>query len=143
MEIDDVRPLAETDPVVSELELQKSQKEDSIGVIQRLRIKSIGKSRFCIPLCRLRCLPLVRPINEVDVARLENEFVMGYRDGDRAMYVSPYNNLDEDLPIMDDIKASWSPAWQEANTNFEEWLSKDPDLASLMGKMFFIWEGNH
>jgi len=67
MEIDDVRPLAETDPVVSELELRKSQKEDSIGVIQRLRIKPIGKSRFSIPLCRLRNFPLVHPINEVEV----------------------------------------------------------------------------
>jgi len=79
----------------------------------------------------------------VDVARLENEFVMGYRDGDQAMYVSPYNNLDEDLLVSDVIKASWSPAWQEANDNFEEWLSKDPDFASLMGKMFYVWEGNH
>jgi len=40
------------------------------------------------------------------VARLQNEFVMGYRDGDRAMYVSPYNNLDEVLHVFDDIRAS-------------------------------------
>jgi hypothetical protein len=54
----------------------------------------------------LQSLPLVRPINKVDVARLENEFVMGYRDGDQAMCVSPYNNLDEVLNVCDDIWAS-------------------------------------
>lgn len=32
-----------------------------------------------------------RPINKVDVARLEIEFVMGYYDVDRARYVSAYN----------------------------------------------------
>ncbi len=74
-----------------------------------MRFKPLGKSRFSIPLCRLRSLPLVRPINDVDVSRLENEFVMGYRDGDRAMYVSAYNNLDEPLDVSDDIKSSWSP----------------------------------
>jgi hypothetical protein len=54
-------------------------------VILRVRLKPIGKSSFPIPLCCLRCLPLVRPINDVDVARLENVFVMGHRDGDQAL----------------------------------------------------------
>ena len=75
-------------------------------MIHRLRIKPLVKSRFTIFLCRLQCLPLVRPINEVDVAWLQNEFVMGYRDGDRAMYVSSYNNLDEVLYVSEDIHAS-------------------------------------
>ena len=39
-------------------------------------------------ICWLRFLPLVRPMNKVDVQRLENEFVIGYRDGDRVLYVS-------------------------------------------------------
>ena len=78
-------------------------------MIQRVRFKPLGKSCFSILLCCLRILPLVRPINDVDVSHLENEFVMGYRDGDRAMYVSAYNNLDEPLDVSDDIKSSWSP----------------------------------
>ena len=103
-----VRPLDESNPDETELHIRRSQKEDSNSVIHRVRMKPIGKSRFPIPLCRLRCLPLVRPINDVDVARLENEFVIGYRDGDRALYVSPYNNLVEVLHVFNDIKASWS-----------------------------------
>jgi hypothetical protein len=94
-------------------------------------------------LCRLQCLPLVRPISEVNVARLQNEFVMGYRDGDRAMYVSPYNNLDEVLHISDNIRASWSSLWQEFSNEFNSMLKKDSDLSHFIGKMFFVWEENH
>ena len=64
---DTVLVVDETDLVVCELQVRKSQKEDSNGVIQRLRIKSTSKSRFSIPLCRLRALPLVRPISEVEI----------------------------------------------------------------------------
>jgi hypothetical protein len=78
MSQDIVQVVADTDPVVCELELWKSQNKDSNGVIQRLRIKPTGKSRLSIPLCRLKALPLIRPISEVEVQRLECEFVMGY-----------------------------------------------------------------
>jgi hypothetical protein len=85
----------------------------------------------------------VRPINDVDVSRLENEFVMGYRDGDRALYVSIYNNLDEVLHVSDDIQSSWNILWQEVNEEFDTMLQDDSDLAHLVGKMFYVWEGNH
>ncbi len=123
--------------------MRKAHRDDTNSVIHRVRIKPLHKSRFSIPLCRLRCLPLVRPINEVDVTRLENEFVMGYRDGDRALYVSPFNNLGEVLHVSDDILSSWSSYWQEANEEFDSMLRNDIDLAHLAGKMFFVWEGNH
>ena len=138
-----MRPLDESNSEETELEIRRSQKDDSIGVIHRVRIKPLSKSRFSIPLCRLQCLPLVRPISEVDVARLQNEFVMGYRDGDRAMYVSLYNNLDEVLLVSDDIRASWSSLWQESSDEFDAMLEKDSDLSQFVGKMFFVWEGNH
>jgi hypothetical protein len=101
-----VRLFDESNPDKTELEIRRSQKEISIGVIHRVHIKPLAKSRLSILLCRLQCLPLVHPISEVDVARLQNEFVMGYRDNDRAMYVSPYNNLDEVLHVSNDIRAS-------------------------------------
>ena len=140
---DCLRPLEDSNPVETELVIRKAQKEDSNSVIHRVRIKPLNKSRFSIPLCRLRCLPLVRPINNVDVSRLENEFVMGYRDGDRALYVSPYNNINEVLFVSDDIMASWSSFWLEANEEFEAMLRADSVLAQFAGKMFFVWEGNH
>jgi hypothetical protein len=115
MSEDAVQAVADTDPVVCELELWKSQKEDSIGVIQRLRIKPTGNYRLSITLCRLRALPLVRLISEVEVQRLECEFVMGYREDDRVLYVYVFNDVPVDLPIPPRIMASWSPLWQEAS----------------------------
>jgi hypothetical protein len=59
---------------------------------------------------------------------------MGYRDGDRAMYVSPYNNLDEVLHVSDDIRASWSSLWQESSDEFDYMLEKDSDLSRTSPK---------
>ena len=47
----------------SKIMLRKRQKRDSNSVISRLRIELEAKSCFKILLCRLRTLPLVRPIN--------------------------------------------------------------------------------
>ena len=127
----------------SEIMLRKRQKRDSNSVINRLRIEPEAKSRFSIPLCRLRTLPLVRPINEVDVQWLENEFVMGYRDGDRVLYVSIYNDRAETLDVTSDMYDSWSSLWQSANDRFAAKLDADPDLARFSSKMFYVWEGNH
>jgi hypothetical protein len=138
-----VEPAAEADPDESEVALRLKQKQDSTFVINILRIKPVAKSRMCIPLCRMRALPLVRPVNEVDVQRLENEFVTGYRDGDRAMYVSNYDNHDRTLDVTDDIHCSWSDLWKEASARFDSHLAFDEDLAHMVGKMFFVWEGNH
>jgi hypothetical protein len=140
---DDVRPLDESNPDEAELLIWRGQKEDSNAVIHRVRLKPLHKSRLSILLCRLRCLSLVRPINDVDVSRLENEFVMGYRDRDRALYVSIYNNHDEVLHVSDDIQSSWNTFWQEVNEEFDTMLQDDSDLAHLVGKMFYVWEGNH
>ena len=127
----------------SEIMLRKREKRDSNSVINRLRIEPEAKSRFSIPLCRLRTLPLVRPINEVDVQRLENEFVMGYCDGDRVLYVSIYNDRAETLDVTSDMYDSWSGLWQSADDRFVAELNADPDLARFSSKMFYMWEGNH
>ena len=122
----------------SEIMLRKRQKRDSNSVINRLCIKPEAKSRFSIPLCRLRTLPLVRPINEVDVQQLENEFVTSYRDGDRVLYVAIYNDKAETLDITSDMFDSWSGLWQSANNRFEAELVADPNLAKFSGKMFYV-----
>ena len=127
----------------SEIMLRKRQKCDSNSVINHLRIEPKAKSRFSIPLCRLRTLPLVRPINEVDVQQLENEFITGYRDGDWVLYVAIYNDKAETLDVTSDMFDSWSGLWQSANDRFEAELVADPDLAKFSSKMFYVWEGNH
>lgn len=94
-------------------------------------------------MCRLRCLLVVPPINEVDVARLENEFIRGYHVNYWALYVSPYNNLNEVLHVSNNIHASWSSLGQEANEELDAMLRHDSDLAHLSSKMFYVLERNH
>ena len=122
----------------SEIMLCKREKRDSNSVISCLRIEPEAMSRFKIPLCRLRTLPLVRPINDVDVQRLENEFVTGYRDSDRVLYVSIYNDKAETLDVTSDMFDSWSGLWQSANERFEAELVANPDLARFFSKMFYV-----
>ena len=143
MSQDTVQANADTDHVVCELELRKSQKEDSNGVIQRLRIKPTCKSRLSIPLCCLKSLHLVCPISEVEVQWLECEFLMGYREIDRVFYVFIFNNVPVDLPVSPDILVVSSPFWQEASVEFGVKLMDNSEVAHLAGKMFFVWEGNH
>jgi hypothetical protein len=69
--------------------------------------------------------------------------VLGITFGEVCDNVSPYNNVDEVFYISDDIWASWSLLWQEANVEFDFMLQNDSNLAQFVGKMFFVWEGNH
>jgi hypothetical protein len=68
---DSLCPLDESNPEETELLIRRSQKGDSNAVIHRVRMRPLAKSRFSISLCPLECLPLVRPISEVDVSRLQ------------------------------------------------------------------------
>ena len=107
-------------------------------VINIFRIKPVSKSRLCIPLCCMHALPLIRLVNEVDVQRLENEFVSSYHDGDRTMYVSIYDNHDRMLDVIDDKYSSWSDLWKEASARFDSFLAFDQELVHIVGKMFFV-----
>ena len=70
----------------------------------------------------------VRPVGEMGIQHLEREFVKGYRDGDRVMYISMYNNEELSSDVTEEVMSSWSPLWQSANQAFEEELQGDPDL---------------
>ena len=104
------------------------------GELARVAIKPIKKPRFLIPLCRLKTYPKVRPIVDSDVEMLANEFVKGYREGDRVLYVSPFDITDKDLPVRED-DAIWSnPLWKAANDEFKDYLSSDPDFHQFRNK---------
>ena len=77
------------------------------SIINQLRVIPHAKSRFCVPLCRLVVLPLVRPILEGDVQLLETEFSNGYREGDCVLYVSVTINDGYFLDITDETVSSW------------------------------------
>ena len=94
-------------------------------------------------LCWLRLLPLVWSIDKVDVHRLENEFIIGYCDGDWVLYVSMYNDKTESLDISSNISNSWTSLRWSANDRFEAELALNPDLVIFASKMFYVWVGNH
>ena len=132
-----------TNVVDSELEHRVQHKQDSNGVINKLRILPKTKSRILVPLCRMISMARVRPIGEMGVQHLEREFVKGYRDGDRVMYISIYDHEEKTADVTEETKAEWSPCWQKANDAFEDELLADSDLKQFSGKMFYVWEGNH
>lgn len=75
-------------------------------------------------------MPLVRPILDSDIKRLETEFIHGYRIGANVFYVSLINEKGEERSISDDERVSWGPLWNE-NIKFELFLETNPALSSL------------
>lgn len=118
-------------------------KGDSIKVVKDFMIKPEEKATFRIPLCRMQALPIVRPIIEADVQMLEQEFVNGYRDGDRVLFVGLHNDKNEVVEVTQEIKAKWSPLWIAESDKFDNRMAADPSLVQFVGKMFWVWEGNH
>ena len=123
--------------------VRSTQKQNSTLVINNLKIQPISKFRLHVPLCRLISMPLVRPTMRSDVKRLEAEFVHGYRDGDRVFYISMTSDTGEEKLVTPGDEEHWGPHWQLENEEFESKVKADPDLASLSGHMFFVWDGNH
>jgi hypothetical protein len=121
---------------------RKLDKRDYHSVLNSMRS---SESALRIPLCRLLPLPRVRPVQEVDVRRLEILFEDsdGYDDADRALYVSIYNDKESSTDLTDDIRSSWSTHWQEANDLFESHLDSSDIFSQFRGKMFYVWDGNH
>jgi len=69
----------------------RAQKVNSVASIAILRMKPHSISRLGIPLCHLAVMPMVRLALQSDIARLQEDFVIGYRDGSAVFYVSVTN----------------------------------------------------
>lgn len=61
--------------------IRRRQKVNSVATISSLRMKPTSLSRLCIPLCRLVAMPMVAMPMVLPTAKLEQEFVHGYREG--------------------------------------------------------------
>jgi len=122
-------------------ELTDKRKVNSTSIISSIRVRP--KSRLRIPLCRMVPMPIVRPALNGDISKLEADFFNGYRDGDRVFYISATDSKGDVQFVNDEVRASWSPNWTQANAVFESQLDTDPSFTSYKNKMFFIWDGNH
>jgi hypothetical protein len=124
-------------------EIRTRHKLNSVSTITSLRFQPITSSRFSIPLCRMLAMPMVRPTLSSDLAKLEQEFVHGYREGASVFYVSVTNEDGKTQEVLEADKASWGPIWNSKNDVFNTFLLSDPHLAHLTNTMFFVCDGNH
>lgn len=77
------------------------------------------KYRLSVPLCYLKCLPLVKPVLEADVKLFKIGFVNDYREGDKVLYVSIVDNLGKVEDVTTKTYESQDENWQVINDSFE------------------------
>jgi hypothetical protein len=109
-------------------ELTNKRKVNSTSTISSIRARP--NARFREPLCRMVPMPIVRPALKGDITKLEADFFNGYRDGDRVFYLSATDSKGNFQFVDDDVRASWSPNWAQANAVFESQLDTDPSFIS-------------
>ena len=127
----------------NEDEIRTRHKLNSVATITNLRFQPINSSRFFIPLCRMVAMPMLRPTLASDLAKLEQEFVHGYREGAAVFYVTTTNENGKTKEVTKADKASWGPIWDAKNDVFNSFLLSNPALAGLTNLFFFVCDGNH
>jgi hypothetical protein len=88
-------------------------------------------------------MPMVRPTLTSDLAKLEQEFVHGYREGASVFYVTVTNEEGKSHEVTEADKASWDPIWRAKNEDFNSFLLSVPELSGFTNLMFFVCDGNH
>ena len=88
-------------------------------------------------------MPMVRPTLSIDLAKLEQEFVLGYKEGSSIFYVTLRDEESKTKEVIEADKASWGPIWSAKNEDFNFFLQFVPELASSKDLMFFVCDGNH
>ena len=119
LDLDDVE---DEEKGLTEDELQRIQKGDSIDILSDLRMKPEELFRLHIPLCRLVAMPMVRPTLACDITKLEQEFAGGYRDGAAVFYVSTTNEERQSEEFSDKEMSKWDLIWREKNKVFTHYL---------------------
>ncbi len=67
--------------------------------LDKLKIKPHTKAEFGILLCRMVAMPIVDLALLVDIWKMEANFQLGYKEGDRVSYVFQTNNLGKDMDV--------------------------------------------
>ena len=116
---------------------------DSNSVINNLQFQPTSKLRFFILLCRLISMPLVRPTLMLNVFKLEQGFIHGYRAGSAVFYISVVNNQIKTKDVTFELINFWNIHSKNANAKFDEFLKKDNIHNKFVDKIFWIWDGNH
>jgi hypothetical protein len=64
-------------------------------------------------------MSIVRPTLKSDITKLEADFFNAYCDDNRVFYISATDSKGYFEFIDDEVRASWSPNWTQANVMFE------------------------
>ena len=139
----EIQDLEDEDKGLTEDELRRQQKGDSIDILSDLRMKPEELFRLHIPLCRLIAMPMVRPNLACDITKLEQEFAGGYRDGAAVFYISTTNEDEQSEEFTNEEMSRWDPIWREKNEAFTRYLDSQRELKFLKNLKFFICDGNH
>ena len=124
-------------------DIRTRHKLNCVSAIARLRFQPLSSSRFNIPLCRMLAMPMVRPTLPTDLAKLEQEFVHGFREGSSVFYVTITDEEGGTHEVTEADKESWGPIWCAKNEEFNTFLLSVPELANMTNLMFFVCDGNH
>ena len=139
----EVEDLDDDEKGLTEDELRRIQKGDSIDILSELRMKPEDLFRLHIPLCRLVAMPMVRPTLACDITKLEQEFAGGYRDGAAVFYISTTNEEGQSMEFSEEDMSLWDPIWREKNEVFTRYLDSCSELKFMKNLKFFICNGNH
>jgi hypothetical protein len=60
-------------------------------VLEKFKIHSKNKAKMNISFCWMVVMPIVCLALKIDVMKMEQAFQTGYKEGERAFYISPQN----------------------------------------------------
>ena len=118
----EVQDLENKDKGLTEDELRRIQKGDSIDILLDLCMKPKELFRLHIPLCRLVAMPMVKPTLACDITKLKQEFAGGYYDIVAVFYVFTTNEEGQSEEFSDEEMSKWDPIWREKNKVFTRYL---------------------
>ena len=114
-----------------------------VQILKELEYAPGGKALLNIPLVPMISLQVVHPALASDIAKLQANFVHGYRAEAAVFYVSTCNVEGLSANVKDEDRLGWDEHWQAKDEAFERQIQKDPVLKKLSNKYFFVWDGNH
>ena len=116
---------------------------NSVQILQKAQAIQGALSQIDIPLCRMISLQVVRPALAVDIEKMKEDFIHGYKPGAAVFYVSTTDFGGLERVVTDSDRQSWDRLWRRRDEEFEYFLGLHFELESLSNKFFFIWDGNH
>ncbi|KAL3696455.1 hypothetical protein R1sor_010531 [Riccia sorocarpa] len=124
----------------------KSSHSACASIIEKYRVDFKGKEPPRIPLCRLEAFTHVRKLqlSSSQAEDLKRSFRLnGYMESCHGFHVSPIDEEGNEVLLGQDEEDSWDFFWKSASQDFDRECRADPNFASLAGKKFKVWDGNH